>query len=284
MLEIPPLLRDLKLDDLATLVSLVEHGSFSFVARSHGVTPSTVRKSLGRIETQLGCRLFSRTTREIVALPLATAIASVIREGLEQLGAIEKLISENGLRETLRFAVDGIHSVLALALQQQMPNQVLPATEIGPEGFALPPSAAPFELALVPVELRVAAGWVRIPVTDVAWSLFEADGAASDRPLVALDAPSPLQPLDRARQLPSFQHAMHLAAHTRAPIWAPHWAKDFYGLGGWVAHAHEQVQPLVLLCHPTRVSSAVARRVSGVWEAALNKRGFDAPTLHERAG
>lgn len=51
---------------LAAFVDAVETGSFSAAARRAGTTPSSVSKSIARLERRLGVRLFNRSTRTVV--------------------------------------------------------------------------------------------------------------------------------------------------------------------------------------------------------------------------
>jgi DNA-binding transcriptional LysR family regulator len=50
---------------LAAFVKTVETGSFSAAARLAGTTPSSVSKSVGRLERRLGVQLFARSTRTL---------------------------------------------------------------------------------------------------------------------------------------------------------------------------------------------------------------------------
>lgn len=50
---------------LAAFVNTVETGSFSAAARLAGTTPSSVSKSVARLEARLGVRLFTRSTRTL---------------------------------------------------------------------------------------------------------------------------------------------------------------------------------------------------------------------------
>jgi DNA-binding transcriptional LysR family regulator len=50
---------------LVSFVQTAEHGSFSAAARVLGLTPAAVSKNVARLETDLGIRLFHRTTRHL---------------------------------------------------------------------------------------------------------------------------------------------------------------------------------------------------------------------------
>ncbi len=46
-----------------------KHGGFAAAAREQGVTPSTLAKAVARLETELGVKLFHRTTRQVRLTP-----------------------------------------------------------------------------------------------------------------------------------------------------------------------------------------------------------------------
>lgn len=50
---------------LLAFASTARHGNFARAARELGLTPSTVAKSVARLEEQLGVKLFHRTTRQV---------------------------------------------------------------------------------------------------------------------------------------------------------------------------------------------------------------------------
>lgn len=54
-----------KLKAMAVFVRVVESGSFSAVAREQGITQPTVSKFIQALETELGGRLFARSTRHL---------------------------------------------------------------------------------------------------------------------------------------------------------------------------------------------------------------------------
>lgn len=72
------------LPDLALFVQIVDHGSFSAVARLNGVTPSAISRSVTRLEHEMGCKLLQRSTRK---LRLSEAGESVYRHALDMLAS-----------------------------------------------------------------------------------------------------------------------------------------------------------------------------------------------------
>src|SRR5262244_3242952 len=54
-----------ELQHLVCFVQTAERGSFSAAARVLGLTPAGVSKNVGRLEADLGVRLFHRSTRRL---------------------------------------------------------------------------------------------------------------------------------------------------------------------------------------------------------------------------
>lgn len=72
------------MDDLRTFVMVARLGSFSRVAEQRATAASSISTAIGRLETQLGARLFQRTTRKVV----------LTHEGTELLGRSERLLDD----------------------------------------------------------------------------------------------------------------------------------------------------------------------------------------------
>jgi DNA-binding transcriptional LysR family regulator len=53
------------LQPLLAFAETAKHGGFAAASRELGVTPSSLAKAVGRLEAQLGLRLFHRTTRQV---------------------------------------------------------------------------------------------------------------------------------------------------------------------------------------------------------------------------
>lgn len=53
------------LEQFMAFAETAKHGGFAAAARAQGVTPSTLAKAVGRLEQELGVRLFHRTTRQV---------------------------------------------------------------------------------------------------------------------------------------------------------------------------------------------------------------------------
>lgn len=57
------------LQQFIAFAETAKHGGFASAARELGVAPSTLAKSVGRMETTLGVKLFHRTTRQVTLTP-----------------------------------------------------------------------------------------------------------------------------------------------------------------------------------------------------------------------
>ena len=82
----------MKIREMELLIRVVESGSMTQAAHQLGITPAAVSAAVQRIESQLGLRLFDRTTH---ALDLESVIASVTDEVGQQevLDAIEVFLA-----------------------------------------------------------------------------------------------------------------------------------------------------------------------------------------------
>jgi LysR family transcriptional regulator, regulator for bpeEF and oprC len=57
------------LEQFMAFAATARHGSFAAAAREQGVVPSTLAKAVARLETELGVKLFHRTTRQVRLSP-----------------------------------------------------------------------------------------------------------------------------------------------------------------------------------------------------------------------
>jgi DNA-binding transcriptional LysR family regulator len=72
-----------ELRDLSIFVRVVEDGDFSAASRSLLLTPSTVSKSISRLEDDLGCRLLQRSSRTMRLTPEGTNFLRAAHRVLE---------------------------------------------------------------------------------------------------------------------------------------------------------------------------------------------------------
>ncbi|MDF0489967.1 LysR family transcriptional regulator [Sphingomonas sp. H39-1-10] len=77
------------MDHLSVFIRVVEAGSFTAAARITGTTPSSISKSMARLEARLGIRLFKRSTRAFGLTPEGAIyferVAPLVR-GIEEAG------------------------------------------------------------------------------------------------------------------------------------------------------------------------------------------------------
>ena len=73
------------LNGIACFVRSAESGSFAAAARLLGLTPAGVGKNVARLETELGVRLFQRTTRRLSLTEAGEAFLQEVQGSLDQL-------------------------------------------------------------------------------------------------------------------------------------------------------------------------------------------------------
>lgn len=86
------------LPDLATFVTIVEHGNFSTVARITGATPSAISRCVSRLEQEMGTKLLHRTTRK---LALTETGKSVYEHALDMLEAAQQAMDSGSSVQTV---------------------------------------------------------------------------------------------------------------------------------------------------------------------------------------
>jgi len=82
---------------MTVFVQVVEAGSLSAAARTLGLTPSAVSRSLARTEQRLGTRLLLRTTRAITLTAEGEAYLRAARRILADLAEVEEAIADQGV-------------------------------------------------------------------------------------------------------------------------------------------------------------------------------------------
>lgn len=88
------MLDELSVGDLRRLVRVADCGSFSAAARALGETPRHISRRIGRIEEQVGARLFHRTTRRLRATPEGETWIRAARSSLATLEQAREVLSE----------------------------------------------------------------------------------------------------------------------------------------------------------------------------------------------
>ncbi|HWS74258.1 MAG TPA: LysR family transcriptional regulator [Quisquiliibacterium sp.] len=91
---------------LIAFTETARRGGFAAAARELGLSASAVAKSVGRLELQLGLRLFHRTTRRVGLTQEGEALFERCRRVLDELEAIELSASQAGASATGVLRVD----------------------------------------------------------------------------------------------------------------------------------------------------------------------------------
>jgi len=102
---------------LAAFVRTAQLGSFARAAEAMGLTPSGVAKSVSRLETRLGTKLFSRTTRSLSLTETGSLLLEHAERIVEALASAEAALTEVGSRPRGRLKVSlapGIGRALVL--------------------------------------------------------------------------------------------------------------------------------------------------------------------------
>jgi DNA-binding transcriptional LysR family regulator len=104
--------------EMTALVKAVELGGFSQAARTLGVTPSAISKTITRLETRLGVRLLNRTTRRLTPTPEGEAFYLRGRHILAEIDEAEQEAAR--FRSTPRGLLR-LHTLVAFGLHQLPP-------------------------------------------------------------------------------------------------------------------------------------------------------------------
>ena len=84
-----------QLGSIELFCKAAELGSFTAAAESLGLTPAAVSRSISRLETRLGVRLFVRTTRQIRLTDDGEVYRAQCQQALEQIADAERAITGN---------------------------------------------------------------------------------------------------------------------------------------------------------------------------------------------
>ncbi|MET0936629.1 MAG: LysR family transcriptional regulator [Luteibacter sp.] len=83
------------LSSLATFVHAAETRSFTQAGRILGLSSSAIGKTIARLETHLGVRLFQRSTRSISLTPEGELLLESCRRILQEIGDVERELAGN---------------------------------------------------------------------------------------------------------------------------------------------------------------------------------------------
>jgi DNA-binding transcriptional LysR family regulator len=82
------------LRDIAVFVQVVENGDFSAAARTLALTPSTISKSIARLENHLGRRLLHRSSRSMRLTPEGQSFLEAAHRVLDAMEEAEAVVSD----------------------------------------------------------------------------------------------------------------------------------------------------------------------------------------------
>src|SRR5216683_6261569 len=80
--------------ELEAFVAVVEAGSFEAAARRLNTTPPAVSKRISELESELGVRLFERSTRRCHITPRGRTLVPFAQDVLDDIGEIRRMVGE----------------------------------------------------------------------------------------------------------------------------------------------------------------------------------------------
>jgi DNA-binding transcriptional LysR family regulator len=88
--------------EMEVFVRVVQEGAFSAAARSLDLTPSAISKLIGRLESRLGVRLLTRTTRALALTEEGEAYYQAALGILQEMNDAEQAVAGGAVRGRLR--------------------------------------------------------------------------------------------------------------------------------------------------------------------------------------
>lgn len=107
---------------LRAFLLVAEHRSFSRAAEAMYLTPSGISVLIRELETQLGFRLFDRTTRHVTLTAQGEAWAPVVRRALDELRTATTTLSERARERNQSITVGAAPLIAANLLPQAIKN------------------------------------------------------------------------------------------------------------------------------------------------------------------
>ncbi|HKN02823.1 MAG TPA: LysR family transcriptional regulator [Buttiauxella sp.] len=106
-----------QLGSIELFCKAAEQGSFTGAAEMLGITPASVSRSIGRLETRLGVRLFNRTTRNVRLTSDGQLYYVQCQQALDQIAEAERIISGQHIQPKglLRLSVGTVYGHHRLA-------------------------------------------------------------------------------------------------------------------------------------------------------------------------
>lgn len=82
-----------QLGSIELFCKAAESGSFTAAAEALGITPASVSRTIGRLETRLGVRLFNRTTRSVKLTSDGELYRAQCQQALDQIAEAERALT-----------------------------------------------------------------------------------------------------------------------------------------------------------------------------------------------
>ena len=139
------------LDDIALFRAIAAAGSLSAAGRLTGLAPMAVSRRLAVLESQVGVRLFHRTTRALALTAEGEAFLPYAAELIETQNEAMALLSiEGGLRGTLRVTAPNVsgHSIVAPAAARLMLDHPALRVDLSLTDSVVDIAAGGFDLAV----------------------------------------------------------------------------------------------------------------------------------------
>jgi DNA-binding transcriptional LysR family regulator len=92
-------------DDLSILIDVVRAGSFAAAAKVRGNDPSTVSRAVAALESQLGARLFQRSTRRMALTEAGESFVARVAPLVEELDRARAAVRADGVRPAGRLRI-----------------------------------------------------------------------------------------------------------------------------------------------------------------------------------
>jgi DNA-binding transcriptional LysR family regulator len=206
----PHIVSDLRVSDLHTFLAVRRSGSVSGAAREQGVTPSQVSKAIARLESILGVRLLSRSSRGVALSHEARLVLPHIEAAVASIQLLERP-EKSSLTALTVAAPSYLVSSFLPAIACCLPQLRVSGIELAP---ALVRAYAPenlFEMAMLAGSAdRMPTTWVSVRVGEIRFGLF------GPTELARRLGPSPI-PVDKLRSIP-FVTPLYLAEGRYLPV------------------------------------------------------------------
>ncbi len=304
---------DLRFQDLTTFLAVRRTASVSAAAREQKVTPSQVSKSLARLESRLGLRLFVRSGHGLELTAAGAEVAPTIEDAVARLHILEQPIEARSPPLVLA-APPYLMEALLPRVVASSPSLRLRLLELPPAALRAYARQDVFDVALLPsAPERITIPWVGTCVGEVRSGLFTTPATArrlgpppvdAERlralsfvtpaalpdarfPPVSDDCPLDVPSRTLGHEAQTIGTALRLAAASGQLVFGPRIAAAEHIASGALVEVEvrgwEVCEPLFVACNQDRVLASVRASIVTAALAAFGATG-DAPDLSLAAG